>query len=56
MQLDAQTVKKAHTCPKCKNSEIDRIPRNPLLKTVAPWLAVKHYICYKCGNKFYSRK
>jgi len=46
---------KTPSCPKCKNNETDRIPRGILVKSLAPWLAVKHYICYKCGNKFYVK-
>ena len=56
IDLDIQTEKAAHPCPKCKNPETDRIPRSQVLKTFVPWLNLKHYICYKCGNKFYTRK
>lgn len=50
-----EKTEKVKSCPKCKSTDVERIPRSQLLKVLAPWMPLKHYICYRCSNKFYLK-
>ena len=55
MRSISPSEKKAVACPKCKNDNTDRIPRSSLVKTFLPWSKLRHFVCYRCGNRFYAK-
>jgi len=55
MQTTQRSSTKTMPCPKCKNKDTDRIPRAGFVKAFLFWLPIKHFACYRCGNKFYAK-
>jgi hypothetical protein len=47
------TAPRGHMCPcgKANRSELERIHRGFLIKTVFFWLPMRRYKCYKCKRK-----
>lgn len=48
-------AEKPISCPYCKSTSVDRIPRSKMIKTFFFWADLKHYVCYSCIRKFYKR-
>ncbi len=56
MLADTQvrTTPRGHLCPcgKADRSELERIHRGFVIKTLFFWLPARRYKCYKCKRKF----
>ena len=49
-------TKNQQECRYCKCSELTRIPRGGIVKTLFPFLPLSHFICYRCFKKQYKRR
>lgn len=52
IDIEQNSIKKKHTCPKCKVELNLRVRRGVLIKALFP-NTLKRYLCSRCMHKYY---